>query len=221
MTLVLKRARQHVQNGLKMRDRDIRAAVLQKVICDHLTDPNTLVVEELGLQHGANRVDIAVVNGALHGYELKSEVDTLDRLPSQAEAYSKVFDRATLVTAENHLAQAISLVPAWWGIKVATRGTRGAVLFDTYRRVECNPSVSTFHVAQLLWRTEAVAILGALGVEEKALRKNRAGLYSLLTDLLSPSQLRSRVREALKARKDWRCPGPRVSCGDSIQHTAT
>lgn len=46
-----------------------------------------LVVEELGLFHGASRVDLAVVGRSLHGYEIKSDRDSLDRLEQQAADY--------------------------------------------------------------------------------------------------------------------------------------
>src|SRR5690242_17854466 len=69
--------------GAKLRDRDVRKALKSKLLREHIADPRTLVLDELGLRHGACRVDIAVVNGSMHGYEIKSDSDTLERLPSQ------------------------------------------------------------------------------------------------------------------------------------------
>lgn len=204
----------------KMRDRDVRTAVLKKVIADHVADPSTLVVEELGLEHGACRVDIAVVNGFLHGYELKSDADTLSRLPFQIDAYSKVLDRATLIAGERHIDAAIGLLPDWWGIKVATRGSRGAIHIETVRPVSNNPAASPVHIAQLLWRDEVIAILEGLGVEKKALRTNRAGLYSLLAVTVGLVELRQMVREHLKLREVWRRPVQRESHGDLLPHLA-
>lgn len=188
----------------RMRDRDVRAAVLSKVLKEHARDQSTLVVEELGIEHGDYRVDIAVVNGFLHGYELKSESDNLLRLPGQSAAYSRTFDRVTLVVHESHYHEAIELVPAWWGIKVASHGARGAVNIATERAVGSNPCVCLFSMAHLLWRTEAVEILQALGVEKKALRQNRAFLYQSMVDLMEPVQLRQVIRERLKSRVTWR-----------------
>jgi hypothetical protein len=48
------------------------------------------MLDEFGLEHGEVRVDVAVINGELHGYEIKSERDTLERLPRQVKAYSAV-----------------------------------------------------------------------------------------------------------------------------------
>lgn len=117
-----------------MRDQDLRQAVLRKVLAEYVKDPNSRVVEELGLQHGSNRVDIAVVNGVLHGYELKSEADNLDRLQGQIESYSKVFDRVTLVTTSNHLSHAVKQIPEWWGVKLASRGIRGGINISNVRK---------------------------------------------------------------------------------------
>ena len=55
-----------------MLDKDVRQAVKDKILKAHINDPSTLVIDELGLDHGRNRVDIAVINGELHGYELKA-----------------------------------------------------------------------------------------------------------------------------------------------------
>ncbi len=62
---------------------------------DHECDHDTKVVQEMGVWNGTVRIDIAVINGELGGFELKSDSDNLLRLPAQAELYSRVFDRMT------------------------------------------------------------------------------------------------------------------------------
>ena len=61
-----------------MRDVDVRRAVHNKILRHHHGQDDTLVLDELGLLGGDTRVDIAVVNGKIHGYELKSDRDTLE-----------------------------------------------------------------------------------------------------------------------------------------------
>src|SRR5579864_2664888 len=106
-----------------MRDSDVRTAVRAWLNAKYAADPNTRIVEEMGIWSGSVRIDIAVINGELHGFELKSERDTLARLEGQAELYSQVFDRMTLVTAERHLNKAQSKIPPWWGITTADFGS--------------------------------------------------------------------------------------------------
>ena len=103
-----------------MRDRDVRAAVRQDLDARHGGDTETRIVEEMGIWSGTVRIDIAVINGELWGYELKSERDTLERLPAQAKLYSRVFDRVTLVVGTRHVGAAEDAVPPWWGLTIAS-----------------------------------------------------------------------------------------------------
>src|SRR5436305_708698 len=59
---------------------------------------------------------------SIHGYEIKSDKDTLIRLPRQVDAYNAVFERATLVSTRRHLSSAREIIPNWWGI-VEVNGT--------------------------------------------------------------------------------------------------
>lgn len=205
---------------MRTRDRDVRQAIIKKVLSEHVLDPDVLVVHELGLQHGACRIDIAVVNGLLHGYEIKSDADTLARLPIQVAAYSAAMDRATLVVGERHLAAAKDLIPDWWGMKVAVVGARGAVNIVTYRPVGVNPQVSSFHVAQLLWRNEAIELLGLHGAIKGAARMNRNNLCHALAEIVPSIDLRRYVRSALKRRENWRVDSPPKTRDDSFLLTA-
>lgn len=197
-----------------VRDRDVRQALHQKVLMDHHGDNNTLVLDELGLRHGASRVDIAVVNSYLHGYEIKSDADTLDRLPSQVSVYSAVLDRVTLVVGKKHIGKAEVAIPDWWGMKFVTAGPRGGINFETYRPVNMNPKIDPVALAELLWRPEAVSILQKLGVPAVVLRKPRASLYQYLAEVLKLDELRHFIRQCLKARKRWRGHSPPLSGAD-------
>lgn len=188
----------------KTTDQDIRKALLEKVISEHVTNPDTLVIEELGLDRGSCRVDVAVVNGHLHGYEIKSASDTLDRLPGQEATYSKVLDRASLVVSENHIDKAIPLIPDWWGVRAVSVGPRGAVNIRLVRPSNLNPSICPESLAGLLWRDELVALLVEADVQKKALRANRSELCKIVASKIPLRSLRSHVRACLKSRTTWR-----------------
>ena len=196
-----------------MRDCDVRSALHRKVLASHQGDPDTLVVDELAVLRGDARVDVAVVNGALHGYELKSARDNLERLPHQVECYSKVFDRVTIVVAANHLDDASEIVPDWWGVKCAVLGARGAVHFRQRRRPKTNRQVCPLAVASLLWRAEAAAVAEKFALAAAVGRKTRGRLHVLLAQELPTNILRQAVRDALKARGDWRSRPPQVRRG--------
>lgn len=183
-------------------------------------DFDTIVVDELGLKHGQCRADIAVINGHLVGYEIKSDQDSLRRLPTQIDAYSAVFDKASVIVGERHICAVKSLIPEWWGVILATAIPHGKLSFKVERRARLNRSVDPFSVAQLLWRDEAVALLEMLGAEKKILRAPRKVLYQSLSSDLNLVDLRRYVCSQLKARTGWRrheLPSP---CVDLFQPCA-
>src|SRR5437773_10260014 len=102
-----------------MRDRDVRCALIVDLYDRH-RDDGSRIVEEMGLLQGDTRIDVAVINGELCGYEIKSPTDTLERLPHQQALYSSVLDRAWLVTSPEQLPAAASCVPSWWGLMTVT-----------------------------------------------------------------------------------------------------
>src|SRR5690349_9488984 len=93
---------------------EIRQAVLTRL---RRATPNAQILEELSIE-GA-RIDVAVLDQGLTGFEIKSDFDTLDRLAHQIHAYHRVFDTLTLVTTEAFAAQVELLLPMWWGLWVA------------------------------------------------------------------------------------------------------
>src|SRR6266545_1019727 len=92
-------------------DLEIRSLLRSTLFQRHAAQSNTVIIEELGVCRGQARIDLSVINGSLHGYEIKSDRDSLQRLRNQAELYGKVVDRATLVLGSRHLPEACSILP--------------------------------------------------------------------------------------------------------------
>jgi hypothetical protein len=187
-----------------MHDRDIRAALHASELASHKDQPDTLVIDELGICRGKYRVDIAVVNGAMHGYEIKSDRDTLTRLESQAAAYSSVFDSMTLVVGASHTPKIWRMVPPWWGITEAS-AVRGRLHLQVVRQGSSNPSPDPITVAQLLWREEALMLLEARGIARGFRSARVAVIWKALADVMPFTELAAAVRHTLKTRQGWRC----------------
>lgn len=187
-----------------MNDPTIRKAVHSRIVKYHHDSPNSLVIDELGILHGKSRIDIAVINGIIHGYEIKSEEDHLNRLHSQVTSYNSVFDKLTLVVAAKHSKKALTRIPEWWGVIIASNGQRGGVKLDRYKSAKINQNIDPTSVAQLLWKPEAVNLLASMGYKGKDLSGNRSDLYSRIVDTLNLYELRLHVRKVLKERLNWR-----------------
>ncbi|AJC82173.1 hypothetical protein IE4803_PB00116 (plasmid) [Rhizobium etli bv. phaseoli str. IE4803] len=119
---------------LATNDQEIRAALHKKKLRSYQKTGDVIIVDERGLSHAKVRSDVAVISAEVHGFEIKSSLDTLDRLPAQLEYYSKGLSRLTLVCAARHLSKAEMIVPAWCGLISAEKGPRGGISFETVRR---------------------------------------------------------------------------------------
>lgn len=184
-----------------MRDRDIREALHAELRRVHPAD-DTWIFHEFGVAHGAARVDIGLVNGSLEGFEIKSERDTLRRLPAQITAYNRVFDRVAVVASGSHVDRLLADVPPWWGVLQAVETSAG-VTIEERRAGGDNPGRDRVALAQLLWRDELVAALEDLDLLAGLASKPKRVLQRALADALDLEQVAELVRETLK-RRDWR-----------------
>jgi len=187
-----------------MRELDVRTALHKTEIARLLDlDASSLVVDELGIMEGKYRIDVAVIGSVLHGYEIKSASDNLDRLAAQQESYSKIFDRMTLVADEKHVAQALKIIPDWWGlISVSVRD--GEVFLNEIWPSRQNINVDSLALCQLLWRQESLSILSDLGLAHGVRTKSRKLMWRMIASVLDHKQLRETVSHTLRKRTSWR-----------------
>jgi hypothetical protein len=187
----------------KLRDQDIRNLLLKILNEKYALDKDTLILNELGILHGQTRVDVAVVNGILHGYEIKSESDNLLRLPNQIADYNKVFDRMTIVVQSNYLELVRTMIPKWWGIILITK-KRDALFHRELRKGRLNPNVDSFALSHFLWRNEALEVLKERGLQKGYLSKPRQELYEKICDSITLEEIKLTVNQRLKLRENWR-----------------
>lgn len=197
-----------------MKDFEIRTALKLRLSYRYAEDPSTRILDELGLRHGAARIDIAVINGLIHGFELKSDFDTLQRLPSQVDIYNSVLDQITLVVGHRHIEHATRLIPEWWGIQLVEPGVRGGVCFIEVRKPQENICQEILAISKLLWREEALSLLEEAGQAEGVRSKPRAKIYEKLIESVEADLIRCRVRHHLRTRINWRFVEQRMSNDD-------
>ncbi|MBX9687547.1 MAG: sce7726 family protein [Candidatus Obscuribacterales bacterium] len=166
-------------------------------------DPSTRIVEEFCISGGKVRVDVSAINGQLHGYEIKSAVDNLERLPRQQKYYNQIFDRITIVADEKHVVKAMKIVPQWWGLITASSHAHGTVLEQIWPARQ-NYEIDASALVQLLWRDEALSILRVNGIGRGLSQKSRKYLWKVMLSCLDLPTIKSSVRNCLKYRMDWR-----------------
>jgi hypothetical protein len=185
-----------------MREAQIRSQLVSRLHHRYAADPTTVIRQELGLCAGARRVDLAVINGELSGFEIKSDQDTLVRLSGQAEVYGRVLDRVSIVTTDKYLHHAVEILPAWWGVLHAAPDASEVRLTEV-RPPALNHDQDAFALAQLLWRDEAVDELRTRGLHKGLSKARRWIVWQRLAETVPLPELRPLVRDRLRARQAW------------------
>jgi hypothetical protein len=182
-------------------DHQIRPALRLSLTRQVQRVPAAIVLDELGLNHGSVRVDLAIVTDRLQGFEIKSDRDDLHRLPEQIRQFSSALDRITLVVGWRHAVCALRLVPSWWGVQLVEIVRDGAVKINPLRLPEPNPAPDAYSVATLLWRSEALNVLESWGVADGIRSRRRRAIYERIAETISYHQLCSLVCDRLKMRR--------------------
>ena len=149
------------------------------------------------LPTGSTRADVVhITEHFMHGYEIKGDHDTLQRVPNQLRCYAAVYDFVTFVVTEKHLPKLLPLLPAWVGILVATEdGLR------PHRPAAYNATVARAPIAALLLLEEVKQFLLALGLTGVSTLRGRDIAHLLRTNNRIPlAHLAQYVRERLMAR---------------------
>lgn len=198
MVMVSSRNRLAHREKMLLSDAEIRPPLRSKILGDY-GEANSVLIEELGLCRGQVRVDMALVNGHLHGFEIKSDRDSLKRLGVQAKIYSKVFDRMTIVAGERHLDGVLECMPPWWGVLQVVQGT-GGVRFKSHRKGRRNPNRDSRTLVELLWLDDAITLLEQRDSARGARGKPRRVVWDKVCDCYTLDEIAENVRERLKAR---------------------
>ncbi|QWA11099.1 sce7726 family protein [Sodalis ligni] len=88
--------------------------IAKKIFLKNHIDSNATVVSELRV--GNNKADLVIVNGHSVCYEIKTERDTLKRLPDQIKTFDKIFDRVYVVCSQNHIKNVLKITPENVGV---------------------------------------------------------------------------------------------------------
>lgn len=98
-----------------MTENEIRAALISHIAAQPEGE-GAAFISEMFLDRFARRADLVVANGHLSGFEIKSPLDSLERLKGQIETYAKHFEQVIVVCADKHVTGVRATVPRSVGI---------------------------------------------------------------------------------------------------------
>lgn len=110
-----------------------KALLIQHMLRSGMIADDVVLINELALENFSRRADIALVNGNIELFEIKSEADNLLRLSGQIETFTRYCDKMHVVAAPRHIEDILSSTPnevAVWQldgsgiIKIVRRGKK-------------------------------------------------------------------------------------------------
>ncbi len=93
--------------------------MLNKLLLKKHDYRKTIVLTELPI--GSSKADFIMINGKGIVYEIKTELDNLDRINSQIDDYYKAFSEVVIVTYEENIDKVLEIVPETVGIMKLTK----------------------------------------------------------------------------------------------------
>lgn len=152
-------------------DKDVRHAFYEYI---RLRKRSSMFIHELAFQVGQEegRIDLIAVDTQVHGFEIKSDADSLDRLKRQVRIYGKVMDTMSVVVTHRHERGARKIVPSFWGVYTYANGD-----ITELRAPGENTEITPRAVAGLLWKDRALQLLSDNGLERGFARKAKHVLH--------------------------------------------
>lgn len=158
--------------------------MLNKLLIKRHNYKNTIVLSELPV--GNSKADFIMINGKGVVYEIKTELDNLDRLNSQIRDYYKAFSEVIIVTYEENIDKVIKIIPDSVGVMLLTKRKALKVIrdplqvfsnldYDTifkilrkyeFEKIILNRGYSLPRVNQFQYYKECYKILTQIDIEE-------------------------------------------------------
>lgn len=192
-----------MKDTLPLSDQDIRNCLIERFVEEFKNQKDTIIVKEMGLCRGKSRIDLAIINGIIHGIEIKSDLDTIKRLEHQIDVYKKTLDKVTLYVGNKLIDSALEIIPNWWGVVLISKDSCGQIQLQKKREPKINKHIDPFEILQLLWKEEALGLIDEIGLKGNFSYKSRDTIFETITSLSNLKKIQKYTVKALKERPDW------------------
>jgi hypothetical protein len=175
-----------------------KAALIQKILLGRHSLHTASMLNEFRV--GGCKADLAILNGTATVYEVKSERDSLARLQRQIAAYTTVFSRVYVITAETHVNAVMRLLPEEIGVLQLNGRHQISTLREADDRPECTSPTAIFDSIRT---GEARLILQARGVSIPAVpNTQQSGVLRHLFGSISPREAHEGMVQVLKKTRN-------------------
>ncbi|MBE5839682.1 MAG: sce7726 family protein [Butyrivibrio sp.] len=141
---------------------------------------------------GNSRIDLCKINGTSHAYEIKTDLDNLNRLDKQLNDYKKVFEYIHIICSEKKLSEIIEKTDSTIGITYYSH-KNGDYHFYNYR----NPQKSVALSSKIQLQALSSAEMSQIKLDNNL---SKDSSIDDVIEALSNSQINKEFKKALKTR---------------------
>ncbi|MDP4086034.1 MAG: sce7726 family protein [Bacillota bacterium] len=164
-------------------------------IKNYLKRINEISTFELNV--GSSRLDIGRINGKSIAYEIKTELDSLDKLEKQLNDYSKVFEYIYVIIHPCHYKKTIEVIPSHCGI-ITYNLSKDNCKFHFKKKAEKNKVICSREQLTTLTKKELDWALKQFG--EINFPKERIPKEEFILGKYSQSKINTLFKRVLKKR---------------------
>ena len=168
--------------------------MLNKLLLKKHDYKKTIVLTELPI--GDSKADFVMINGKGVVYEIKTELDNLERLNSQIEDYYKAFTNVVIVTYEENIEKVSNIIPESVGIMKLTKRKALKVVREP---IEEFYKLDYYTIFKILRKYEFEEIITESGF--KLPKVNQFVYYKECFDLLKSIEIKTLQKMMLKEIK--------------------
>lgn len=153
---------------------------------------------------GNSRLDFGRINGFSYAYEIKTELDNINRLESQINDYTTVFDFINVVVHPKHLSKVRKILPRFVGIIIYNE-SNDDVIFEVIRNAKKNSKILKTSQLSLLNSNDLKYIISA-SLENEKVPELKEERYRLVNNKVSKDKFNAIFKETIKYRnqKKWK-----------------
>lgn len=170
--------------------------LIESVFLKKYTNSDATLITELRV--GRSVADAVLVNGSSTCFEIKTEYDSLNRLPEQISSYRKLFDKIVVIAAESHIQNLLEQVPGDIGLSLLTKNGALKVIRrptdHSSERIDTAVLTSTLRLKELEKLTQSLT--------REKLPSSNIEVYQFCNDVIAnadPHKVRQGFRNVLKA----------------------
>lgn len=109
----------------------------------------------------SSRTDFLVINGDTKSFEIKSKIDTLNRLNKQVGDYGNIFEFNTVVIDKVHLSNVIAQIPDFYGVWYFEDSKK-----IIYREAQYSPKINAKEQLGMFNKKELFSSFGSFNIDE-------------------------------------------------------